>query len=362
MQSNLPIQNLLKYSFRTSLGVGCFVLVTGSTVEPSWLSTFFRGATTSLLFFCSCLINIFFLLFLEKKGEEVKSEFVSARFFCGHFGTFLLITLLHSVNSTLVDRGILPPSYYEQTKLYYPSETWLFWLHILAVSFIVFVLVYFFHNFVLLQFEKNRTELEISKLKVANFETANQLLRQQIQPHFLFNALNVLKSLIRKYPVTAEEYLIRLSDFLRASITVSRMDTATLAQELKLCEDYMEMQKIRFGDSIRYRVLIAEDDACIHKFLPFFSLQPLLENAIKHNELTDKKPLEITITREGDWVKVENNIQPKSFVENSTGNGLLNLKERYRILSGDEIVIKMTDEVFSVEVKILEHEYHHNRG
>src|SRR5690606_13497954 len=135
-------------------------------------------------------------------------------------------------------------------------------------SFIVYVLVYFFHNFVILLFYKTRNELEISELKAANFETANQLLRQQIQPHFLFNALNVLKSLIRKYPVTAEEYLVSLSDFLRASNTLSKTDTATLGQELKLCEDYMEMQKIRFGNSIRYNVHIPTDDPCRDKLLP----------------------------------------------------------------------------------------------
>lgn len=353
MQTNLPINNLIKYSLRTSVGVGCIVMVAGTTVETSWLLPIYRGATTFLLFFICCLISIFLLLAFEKKGKEVVTDFFSRRFVCGYFFAFIPMAAMHFVNLELTARGILPKSYHE-SKLLYSGLSWQMMSYTLLITFIIYVLVYFFHNFVLLLFEKNRSAVELSELKAANFETANQLLRQQIQPHFLFNALNVLKSLIRKYPSTAEEYLVRLSDFLRASFTLSRTDTATLEQELKLCEDYMEMQQIRFGNSIDYQVKIDRDDPALKLFLPFFSVQLLLENAIKHNQLTETQPLHIEISSEGGWVKVENDLQPKSFVENSTGNGLVNLKERYRILSGDEIVIKMTDTRFSVEIRLLE--------
>jgi len=360
MRTGLPLRNLLKYSFRTSVGVGCIVLVAGYTVEPSIFVLLFRGLTTFLLFFNSCLINIALLRLMERKGTTIEPEFTARRFAFGYLGTLLLTLIFHNTNLFFVENGILPRNYFHDNP-YYQSDFWGALVHIMVGSFIVYVLVYFFHNFVILLFYKSRNELEISELKVANFETANQLLRQQIQPHFLFNALNVLKSLIRKYPVTAEEYLVRLSDFLRASITLNNTDTATLSQELKLCEDYMEMQKIRFGNSIDYKVLIPADDPNREKYLPFFSLQSLLENAIKHNQLTEEKPLVIRVKRDGDQIIVENNLQPRKLVENSTGNGLHNLKERYRILSGDDIDIRITDETFSVALKLLEHEYRNHR-
>jgi len=361
MRTDLPLRNLLKYSFRTSIGVGCLVLVAGYTLQSSFYVLLFRSITTFLLFFCSCLINMSLLRLLEKKGKTIEPEFSPRRFALGYLGTLLMMVLFHYSTILFVENGILPRNYFNDYP-YYKGEYWGSIVHTLVGSFIVYVLVYFFHNFVILLFYKTRNELEISELKAANFETANQLLRQQIQPHFLFNALNVLKSLIRKYPVTAEEYLVRLSDFLRASITLSKTDTATLGQELKLCEDYMEMQKIRFGNSIRYNVHIPPDDPCRDKLLPFFSLQSLLENAIKHNQHTDDNPLVIDIRREGDRVVVVNNLQPRNLVENSTGNGLHNLRERYRILSDDEVEIRITDNSFSVSLKMLEHEYRNHRG
>ncbi len=361
MESFLPTRNLLKYSCRCAIGVAGIVLITGSTIESSLPVVFFRAATTFLLFLASCLANIFFLLCWEKKGRVVEPEFNLRRFLSGYLATFIVLVLLHQTNMSLIEKGVLPASFYDRHE-FYPAESWLYWVHMLVVTFVVFILVYYFHNFILLLFAKGRTEQEISKLKMANFESANQLLRQQIQPHFLFNALNVLKSLIRKYPETAEAYLIRLSDFLRASLNVSKVDTATVREELKLCEDYMEMQKIRFGDSLHYHVTLEENDRRLDDYLPFFSLQSLLENAIKHNQLTPAAPLRIEVSRLDEWIEVKNNLQPKNFVEGSTGNGLFNLKERYRILSGDEVGIRMTEDEFSVRIKILNHEYRRNRG
>lgn len=354
MESFLPTRNLLKYSCRCAIGVAGIVLITGSTIEASLPVVFFRAGTTFLLFLASCLANILFLQCWEKKGSVVEPEFNLRRFLSGYLATFIVLVLLHQTNVSLIEKGVLPASFYDRHEFYQP-ESWLYWVHMLVVTFVVFILVYYFHNFILLLFAKSRTEQELSKLKMANFESANQLLRQQIQPHFLFNALNVLKSLIRKYPETAEAYLIRLSDFLRASLNVSKVDTATVREELKLCEDYMEMQKIRFGDSLHYRVTLTENDRYLDNYLPFFSLQSLIENAIKHNQLTPAAPLRIEVSRTGEWIEVKNNLQPKNFVEGSTGNGLFNLKERYRILSGDEVGINMTDDEFSVRIKILNH-------
>src|SRR5690606_32763171 len=139
-------------------------------------------------------------------------------------------------------------------------------------------------------------------------------------------------------------------DFLRASVNQNKKILVPLAEELKICHDYMEMQKIRFGDALRYRVNIGDTDC---GYLPVFSLQHLLENAIKHNELTNAFPLEIEISDTDGWMEVKNNLQAKRSLSESTGNGLSNLSERYRILSGDSVQIIENRDNFIVKIRIL---------
>ena len=103
-----------------------------------------------------------------------------------------------------------------------------------------------------------------------------------------------------------------------------------------------------------------DDNILTQMQLPVFSIQLLLENAIKHNELTKVNPLKIFIKRLGEYIFVSNNLQPKKTIEKSTGSGLANLKERYKMLSGDDIVIENNELYFSVGVKILDNEHHHN--
>lgn len=226
-------------------------------------------------------------------------------------------------------------------------------LNLIVISIFVNTMVVAFHNYIILQEAKVNSDMENSQLKAANAEAANQLLRQQIHPHFLFNALNILKSLYKIDPKAAEEYLVCLSDFLRASVSNNNIKIIRLRDELKLCENYLQMQKIRFGDALICTITITEE-TLEYGFVPSFSIQPLLENAIKHNELTNESPLHIFIEQEGDWVRVTNNRKPKITSETSSGSGLANLSERYRILSGDELIIEDTEKIFSVSIKVME--------
>lgn len=227
-------------------------------------------------------------------------------------------------------------------------------ISLLVISIFVNTLIVIFHNYIVLQDAKVNADIENSQLKTANAEAANQLLRQQIHPHFLFNALNILKSLYKIDSKAAEEYLICLSDFLRASVSNNNIKVVKLKDELKLCQDYLQMQKIRFADALICSISI-EENALESGFVPSFSIQPLLENAIKHNELTEEFPLYITIKQDSDRIIVSNNIKLKNISETSTGCGLANLSERYRILSNDEIRIQTDETTFAVSLKILDH-------
>lgn len=238
---------------------------------------------------------------------------------------------------------------------YLQFNNWVF--QILIIFFVVVsinTVVLIIQNLVLLIEKKTIIESENTQLKIKNIEAANQKLKQQLQPHFLFNSLSILKTLIRKQPDKAEAYLKRISDFLRASVSFENVNTVRFEEELKLSLDYIEMQKIRFENAILFEADIPEEVKS--GFLPIFSIQILLENAIKHNAFTVESPLYIKLYYNDGWITVRNNIQHKVAEESSTGMGLANLSERYKIISGDEINIQSNSSEFSVSIKILSNE------
>jgi len=206
----------------------------------------------------------------------------------------------------------------------------------------------------LLREKKAIIESENAQLKIKNIEATYNQLKQQIHPHFLFNSLNTLKTLIRKHPQDAEVYLKKLSDFLRASITLNNENLVKLSDELKFCLDYLELQKGRFGEALKYSIAIPEEVKS--GYVPVFSVQHLMENAIKHNALTIENPLLIEVNYDNMRIVVTNNLQSKGKTEETTARGLANLAERYKILSGDEIILQPDDNHFSVSLKILDHE------
>jgi len=247
--------------------------------------------------------------------------------------------------------------YCEVRDVTFASETIFF---IIVDLVILNTLVLMMQNFVLVNYAKTKAEIENSRLKVANIEASNQLLRQQIHPHLLFNSLSILLSLIISDSAAAEKYLINLSDFLRRSISNQNKKIVKIEDELKFCKDYIELQKVRFGNAISYSVDIPENIQ-ENKSVLAFSIQPLLENAIKHNELTNENPLIISIKENNGWIKVSNRKQIKRFKEVSTETGLANLSERYQLLANEDIIIEENDLEFSVILKIIENESNNNR-
>jgi len=221
---------------------------------------------------------------------------------------------------------------------------------------IINTMIIIMHDSVLLYEHKLHAELELSRLKTANAEAMNLVLKQQIQPHFLFNALNTLKALYHKDTAVADDYIVHMANFLRASIAHHSSNISPLEDEVKLLFDYLEMQRIRFGTALVCTIDLPEE-TLKENFLPSFSLQPLLENAIKHNNFTPQDPLEVKITQTGDRLLISNNLQKKKMKDASTNYGLANLAERYRIWSGDEVIINENNGTFSVSIKLLKDEH-----
>ncbi|MCV9930275.1 histidine kinase [Flavobacterium sp. LS1R49] len=229
----------------------------------------------------------------------------------------------------------------------------------LIEALILSTLVLLLQDFAILRLAKTQTELENSRLQLRSAEAENLLLKQQIHPHFLFNSLNTLKALYKKDLNLGEHYLIQLASFLRTAVSLNGSMITTLEQELEFCRNYLEMQKMRFTEALEWDIVI-NDPQMLKAYVPTFSLQPLAENAIKHNKFTKQHPLRIIIEQQGAYISVSNTMYTKEFGETSLKSGLANLAERYQIWSGNEIMINNDGITFSVSFKIGTHENNNN--
>jgi LytS/YehU family sensor histidine kinase len=200
-------------------------------------------------------------------------------------------------------------------------------------------------------YKKNIAELENRELKFQNSEAQKQLLLRQLHPHFLFNALSVLKSLIKEKPEAAEDYSIKLSDFLRYSVKASAQTLVALREELSFTTGYIELQKVRFENNFSFKLEVPE--TALRMQVPVFAIQTLVENAFKHNYFTEKNPLHIRISYADHKLTVENNKASLKVTERS-GMGLTNLNQRHQLITGQAITIEDREQSFSVTITLLE--------
>ena len=188
------------------------------------------------------------------------------------------------------------------------------------------------------------------RLEKDNIEAKYEALKSQVNPHFLFNSLNTLVSLIEDNE-QAVRYVQNLSEFMRYMITGSNNQLVLLREELEMLDKYIHILKIRFGENLKVTINFPESYS--HFSIPPLVLQILTENCIKHNVVSMDKPLEISISATGNFITVENLLQRKPGY-NSPGQGLNNIKERYGFFTTREIKIKETKNIFSVTVPLLE--------
>jgi len=188
------------------------------------------------------------------------------------------------------------------------------------------------------------------KLREENLIFLNETLKNQINPHFLFNNLNTLSSLIGTSTEIAESFISRLSSVYRYIIENSAKEKMLLSDEMEFIKDYVYLYQVRDKDKIRLDISVKNPE--IFFILPV-SLQILVENAIKHNIATKNNPLNISIYTEGENIVVRNNLQKMASQIKSTGIGLKNLSERLRLFSGKKMIIEETDNSFLVKIPLL---------
>ncbi|WP_165933427.1 sensor histidine kinase [Arundinibacter roseus] len=276
------------------------------------------------------LLNILLITLVRKKWIQTWMRVLLSSFIM--LGIGFTITLTANLNGSL-------------TRLSLPQMVILRLTYVLSINLIVFILL----DLIFKRESQLRLNRENAELKFTNLEAEYKLLKDQVNPHFLFNALSISKALIKNNPEQAEQYIKRLSDFLRVTIHINRK-SASLKEELELAANFIELQKLRFGAALLFTVNI--DERKLSQHIPFFTLVSLIENAIKHNNFTPQQPLEITVVTQDDMLVVENNVQPK-FVLGPSKTGLANINQRTKLLSGNDIEVISNEEQFAVKIKLI---------
>lgn len=187
----------------------------------------------------------------------------------------------------------------------------------------------------------------VAKTETAKFES----LKSQIDPHFLFNSLNVLTSLISENPSQAEKFTTKLSKVYRYVLEQRNKDLIPLTEELTFAKTYMELLGMRFEDAVQFNIPASVSNQEL-KIVPL-SLQLLLENAVKHNVVSSSKPLIISIYEENDYLVIENNVNPKEAIGKSTKVGLQNIADRYGLITQKSVQIENNNKTFKVRIPLL---------
>ena len=193
---------------------------------------------------------------------------------------------------------------------------------------------------------------ESESLKVETIKAQLNSLRSQLDPHFLFNSLNTLASLLGETNTPAQDFLSQLSDVYRYLLINRENNEVPLKEEIDFLNAYVYLTKIRFRENINIDIKISKES--YKKSIAPLSLQMLVENAIKHNAATAESPLQISVYDiEAEYIVVKNAIQEKKILTNSTGLGLLNIINRYKFLTTKEVKVYSNANQFTVEIPLL---------
>jgi len=201
-------------------------------------------------------------------------------------------------------------------------------------------------------FQKQTYELENEQLRTESLQSQFESLKNQMSPHFLFNTLTALNSLIRESPDIAEQYVNHLAQVLRYTLQGNEKKTVSLREEMDFTDSYLFLIKMRYGANLTIKTDIQEVHMSFE--LPPLTIQTLLENAVKHNEISNRKPLTIVIrTTENADLMVINQVQQKLTPEQGTGIGLTNLSKQFQLLGERDIQIIQVDNAFQVIIPLI---------
>lgn len=202
-------------------------------------------------------------------------------------------------------------------------------------------------------FLKNwKTEtIRAERLEKEKIATQYESLRNQVNPHFLFNSLNALSELVYENQELAVEYIRQLSQVYRYVLDSRNREVVSLYEEIDFMESFIFLQKIRFGNNLKVTIDVDKSDS---RYILPLSLQILIENAIKHNEISEENPLHIVVNQDDNYLSICNKMKKKRSMDKGTGIGLENIKMRYKYLTERPATSQEIDGNFIVKIPILE--------
>ena len=223
---------------------------------------------------------------------------------------------------------------------------WTAWWFIVSCTLIVGGLVYWYIK------AREKSVKKVERLQQEKIQFQFETLRNQVNPHFLFNSFNTLISIIEDDPQTAVEYVEQLSDFFRNIVNYRDRDVITVKEELDLLKTYFFIQQKRFGSNLSLNIDLTEKQK-EQNYIPPLTMQLLAENAIKHNAVSKESPLGIDIYMHEEKLVIRNNINKKITKSEGAGMGLQNIISRYTLLDNQNVIIKNDEQYFTVSLPVL---------
>jgi len=345
IESKLYLTNKLRDGWLMFIGIPLVAFIlTFIFYSDEWLTygnsfafCYFTKLTSTTIIWA---VNREILLFFRKKYPTIEKLF--KRILLQLFTAILVTTAISLFTSWIY-------SFF----LYWGREiTWqdaiynliLSYLFVFIVSGIYETIYYFSHWRLSLK--------EAEELKKANLQSQFESLKSQVSPHFLFNSLNTLSSLIEENPEMAVKFVNQLSKVYRYLLQSNEKELTTVKEEMEFLDSYIFLLKTRFGEGFKMNIDLS--DEILSSLIPPLTLQILVENAVKHNIVSMHRPLNITITSiDKSSISVVNNFQKKTINVASTGMGLANIAAKYKLLNKPSIRIEEGIQEFSVTLPII---------
>ncbi|EAR01674.1 2TM domain-containing protein [Maribacter sp. HTCC2170] len=332
---------LLKISIVVTLAIGLVSRIVYWNTEFELLEQLEFMGWNFVFAFSLTMVNAYYNKYISKKYSWETQA--TKRLLVGSIGSIIITVITYGLIRMFLSVVI----YGKTLGQFIAGEKLNYYLIALAIALIVTLFFHAFYFYRALQDKKVKEQKIIAGTASAKFDA----LKNQLDPHFLFNSLNVLTSLIEEDPYQAQKFTTSLSKVYRYVLEQKNKDLVSVDEEFQFAKTYVKLLKMRFEDSIHLDI----PDQSINpeaKIVPL-SLQLLLENAVKHNIVTSAKPLYLKVYEEEGMLIVENNLQAKQVVKKSSGVGLQNIQQRYGILTDRQVEITKSTNDFRVKIPLL---------
>jgi sensor histidine kinase YesM len=330
----------------------CFIFSFLNFLEDYNESSFFEAIQDQIYLFPLSFIFIFLIYLIRKKTVESnyykKNELFEKRTFL--FFISITTILIFSILLRLISLVLFND---DEAIVFFDT---LFFAILIIVSSIV-LFIYLFEIYLENELEKKELKIRLKENEIENLNDKYMSLKNQLNPHFLFNCFSNITSLIDTEPEKAIKFVEELSNVFRYSLTNSDEILVTLSEELKLLNSYFELQLIRHQGLIKLESFV--DVSKLDYLIPPLTLEILIENALKHTIFDKHNPLKISIYTREEQLIIENNFNPKinAVKTESFGIGMKSIKKQYVLLNCGEPSFKIENNVFKVEIPLIKSSY-----